>query len=224
MTPNDPSPEELEDVHARRRRSGLSQGERWLAVGLTAAVLALGLGLFASSAWSAVVTILASGEVSVAMPVRTEVPDIVDTDNPVVYSGGFTTAEFVLSNVETGSRTELALGRTLDAAVIGGVLVAIAAVGSRLILDRTFMKTAITGAWLTGSAAIVASILGAALQYSATLAIAAELRTSGINAVFPADVTFEPNWTLLAAGASLMLLALLLKVADRALVEIDDVI
>ncbi len=86
------------------------------------------------------------------------------------------------------------------------------------------MKTAIIGAWLTGSAAIVASILGAVLQYRATLAIATELRTSGINAVFPADVTFELDWALLAAGASLMLLALLLKVADRALVEIDDVI
>lgn len=54
--------------------------------------------------------------------------------------------------------------------------------------------------------------------------IAAQLREAGVESVFPGDVVFTVDLLAVGGGVALLILALVLRAADRAAAELETVV
>ena len=211
-----------------RLRTGLSPWARASAALLTLAILGLSLPRLGSALWSVIRTWLATGEVEVTLPTRVEIVETLTSDRhpsvSIVYGlGGH--ADLALSLADDGAHLQLTLARTLTALTILCLVALVATLGARVALNRSVYRMLVRGSTVCGVILLVAPLVASAIEANALRSIAARLRTErGVTTIFPEDVELVVNQVALVGGLALLVLALVLRAAERDAEDLRDLV
>lgn len=212
-----------------RLRSGLSPWARVSAALLTLAILGLSLPRLGSALWSVVRTWLATGEVEVTLPTRVEIVETLTSDEfpsvSIVYGlGGH--ADLSLQFFDDGGpHLQLTLARTLTALTILCLVALVATLGARVALNRSVYRMLVRGSTVCGVILLVGPVAASVLEANALRSIAARLRTErGVTTIFPEDVELVVNQVALVGGLALLVLALVLRAAERDAEDLRDLV
>lgn len=221
IRPSRPTPTSL-DEETPPRRSSLGRPERAVATFTTAALLAIGLGVLAHTLVQVWSTANSTCELVVTLPTRHEVPGI--DDQGLAVSGGYTSARFVLCDADATAQAQLAVSQFLSAATIAALLLTVALTGVRILRDRPLLPGLVGATAVTGGVMVVLPLISRALSQSAHTTFARQLREHDFNTVFPQDVAIELNVPAVAAGVALLLLAVLLRLLQRSVRDLEGLI
>ncbi|MBD9699253.1 hypothetical protein IGS67_07085 [Flavimobilis sp. GY10621] len=212
-----------------RLRSGLSPWARASAALLTLAILGLSLPRLGRALWSAFSTWLATGEVEATLPARMETVETLTSDEhpsvTIVYSlGGH--ADLVLQLARgDDAHLQLTLARTLTALTILCLVALVATLGARVALNRSVYRMLVRGSTVCGVILLVGPLVASILEANALRSIAARLRAErGVTTIFPEDVELVINQLALVGGLALLVLALVLRAAERDAEDLRDLV
>lgn len=205
--------------------SALSRPARWGVAALCAVLGVLALPALGGSLWGTVRTWLDRCELRVTLPTRYEIPVSGQADGTVfINSGGFATGSFSLCGADAAAHAQLVFAEALRTSALVLVVVLVVLLGLRAATNRPVYRLLVRGSVVGGGALIAGSLLSSALTVPALRTIAAQLREAGVESVFPGDVVFTVDLLAVGGGVALLILALVLRAADRAAAELETVV
>lgn len=210
-------------------RSGVPPWGRVAVALLTAALLAISLPRLGGALWSTVRTWLAVGEIEVTLPASVEIVEHTTTgDAPsvtILHGNGVMADLTIQVTGGSAAHVQLTLARALTALVLLTLVVLVATLGARVALNRSVFRLLVRGSAVCGTLLLVVPVVASILEARALRTFAEALRTErGVTSIFPDDVEVALHQGALAGALLLLVLAFVLRAAERDADELRDLV